>query len=134
MNAPEPVRSPRIVVADDQEWIRQILAQVARDTLPSAEVVETVDGLEALEACQGGRCDFLVTNHAMPRMDGPTLVRTLRRVAPELPILMISIHPSVGKDALEAGANWFLTKEEIMERLPPLLREHTHGGTGREGG
>ena len=41
---------------------------------------------------------------------------------------MVSVHPEVKKDAMEAGANWFLTKEQIMEQLPRLLREHTCGG------
>ena len=45
---------------------------------------------------------------------------------------MVSIHPSVKKDAMEAGADWFLTKEQIMEHMPPILRRHTHGGTAPE--
>ncbi len=128
MSTSELVRPPRIIVADDQEWIRQILAQVARETLPRAEVVETVNGLQALEACQSGPCDFLVTNHNMPAMDGPTLTRRMRQESAALPILMVSVHPAVEKEAMEAGANWFLIKEQIMERMPPLLRQHTHGG------
>ena len=127
-----PAQPPRIVIADDHEWIRQILGQVTRDTLPLAEVVETTDGQRALDAYRRKACDFLVTNHAMPNMDGLELIRTLRPEAPALPILMVSIHPSVQKEALEAGANWFLTKEQIMERMPPLLRAHTHGGIGPE--
>ena len=70
MSRPDSTRLPRIVVADDHEWIRLILVQVARETLPLAEVVEANDGQQALEACRRGPCDFLVTNHAMPRMNG----------------------------------------------------------------
>lgn len=132
MHTPEPARPPRIVVADDHEWIRQIVAQVTRETLPLAEVVETADGAQALEAYRRGPCDFLITNHAMPHMDGPQLVRTVRAESAELPILMVSIHPSVNIEALEAGANWFLTKEQIMECMPPLLLGHTRGGTAPE--
>ena len=128
MNLSEPVRSPRVVVADDHEWIRQILMQIARETLTRAEVVETVRDLESLEAYRSGPCDFLVTNHAMPGMDGMTLIRAVREQSPGLPILMVSVHPAAGKDAMEAGANWFLTKDQIMERMPPLLRGHTRGG------
>ena len=132
MHSSYPDRPPRIIVADDHEWIRQILAQVARETLPLAEVVETDDGRQALDAYRDGPCDFLITNHAMPRMDGAELIRTLRPQAPDLPILMVSIHPSAKADALAAGATWFLTKEQIMEHMPPLLRGHTRGGTASE--
>ena len=125
-----PARPPRVIVADDHEWILQILVQITRETLPLAEVVETVDGQQALEAYRNGPCDFLVSNHAMPKMNGLELIRAVRRESPLLPILMVSIHPSAAKDAADAGASWFLTKEQIMERMPRLLREHTHGGTG----
>ena len=122
-------RPPRIIVADDHEWIRQILTQVARQTLPRAEVVETVDGQQALDAYRQGPCDFLITNHAMPRMDGAELIRAVRAESADLPVLMVSIHPSAKKDAMEAGADWFLTKEQIMEHMPPILLGHTRGGT-----
>ena len=132
MHPSHPARPPRIIVADDHEWIRQILAEVARETLPLAEVVETDDGQQALEAYRSGPCDFLITNHAMPHMDGTELIRTLRPQAPDLPILMVSIHPRAKADALAAGATWFLTKEQIMEHMPPLLLGHTRGGTASE--
>ncbi len=119
---------PRIIVADDHEWIRQILVDVVRQTLPESSVVETADGLQALKAYRRG-CSFLVTNHAMPHMDGMTLIRQVRKQSPHLPIAMVSIHPEAEKDAVEAGANWFIPKEQIMERLPRLLRKYAglHG-------
>lgn len=128
MSASQPGRPPRIVIADDHEWIRRILGQVTRETLPLADVVETADGQEALAAYRSGPCDFLVTNHAMPKMNGVELIRAVREQTPGLPVLMVSIHPSAAKDAMEAGANWFLTKEQIMERMPPILRKYTSGG------
>lgn len=128
IGVPHPVRPPRVVIADDHEWILKIVGQVTRETLPLAEVVETADGQEALDAYRNGPCDFLITNHAMPKMNGMELIRAVRERTPGLPILMVLIHPSAAKDAMEAGANWFLTKEQIMERMPPLLRKHTRGG------
>ena len=114
----------RIIVADDHDWIRQILVDVVRQTLPDAEIVATEDGAQALEAYRSGGCDFLVTNHAMPRLDGPGLTQTVREQAPHLPILMVSVKPEAEVDAMEAGASWFLTKEQIMEHMPPLLLRH----------
>ena len=125
----------RVIVADDHEWIRTILVEVIRQTLPAAEVVETGDGLEALQAFRTGKCDLLVSNHAMPHMDGPSLMRHIRQEAPDLPILAISTNAGEKLDAMAAGANWFMTKEQIMERLPRLLRhcaaDRINGGPGR---
>ena len=112
----------RIIVADDHEWILQILVQVVREALPAAEIVASEDGVEALAAFEEGGADFLISNHRMPNMDGPTLVREARQRAPELPILMVSVHPEVKAEALAAGANWFLTKEQIPVELAKLLR------------
>lgn len=124
-----PIPSPvRIIVADDHEWILQILVKIVEATLPLAEIIQTENGLEALLAFQQKAADFLVTNHMMPKMDGMALIHQVRQQAPDLPILMVSIHPEAKKDALAAGANWFLTKEQIMEELPPLLLRHAGRG------
>ena len=114
----------RIIVADDHEWIRDILVEVVRQTLPSAEMIAVEDGLYALQAFEAKGCHFLISNHQMPRMDGMGLIRAVRRVSPQLPILMVSVKPEAKTDAMEAGANWFLTKDQIMDQLPPLLLRH----------
>ena len=119
--------SPRIIVADDHEWIRQILVALIEQTLPQAEVVVTENGLEALRAFQTGGADFLVSNHLMPLMDGMELVRKVRTQRPDLPILMVSVKPEARKDAMAAGASWFLSKAQIPEQMPALLRRYAGG-------
>ena len=111
----------RVLVVDDHEWIRDIAVQIVRQTLPDAEILITADGLGALRSFQDRGADFVVTNHHMPHMNGPELTRELRRQAPALPILMISVDASAKPDAESAGATWFLTKEQLMEHLPPIL-------------
>ena len=130
-SSPEP-RPPRVIVVDDQEWIREIAVQVVHLTLPSAEIVAKKDGLEALMAFRQGGADFVVTNHHMPRMDGMELIQELRMAAPDLPIVMISVHPDARVDAMAAGADWFLTKEQIMEHMPGLLLDKIRGFIGPE--
>ena len=125
MATSRPLRIPRIIVADDHEWILQILVSVVHETLPEAEVIATVNGLEALRAYEAGGADFLVTNHQMPEMNGMTLIQRVRQVEPALPILMVSVKPEARADAMAAGASWFLSKEQIMEQMPPLLLRYT---------
>ena len=116
--SPPPVR---VLVVDDHEWIRDIAVEIVRQTLPEAEILVTSDGLGALQSFQNGGADFVVTNQCMPHMNGAELTRELRRQAPELPILMISMDTSAKSDAEAAGVNWFLTKDQLLEGLPPLL-------------
>ena len=129
MTTSHPSSRPRIILTDDHEWILQILVKLVEQTLPRAEIVAAESGLDAFEAYERGGADFVVTNHLMPEMDGPTLIRRLRAQAPDLPILMVSADPENKADAREAGANWFLSKKQITERLPGLLRRYT--GSGR---
>ena len=126
-------KSLRIIVADDHEWIRAILTDVVHQTLPTAEVLVTADGLEALVAFQTGECDFLVSNHRMPHMNGPSLMRHVREESPTLPIVAISTNLHERSEAILAGANWFLMKEEIMEFLPNLLLIYAGHGVIAEG-
>ena len=95
---------------------------VVRQTLPQADVAVATDGLQAMDAFHEKGADFLVTNHAMPHLDGMGLIQRIRREKPELPILMVSVHPEASVDAMAAGANWFLSKTQIMEEMPVLLR------------
>ena len=132
MNIAPSAGSPRVIIADDHEWILQVLVQVVCDTLPLAEVVAVEDGQQALAAYRQGGCNFLVTNHQMPHMDGATLIRQVRAEASDLPILMVSVKPEVREEAMAAGATWFLTKEQIMENLPPLLRRHAGDAANRD--
>lgn len=127
MNAPASAQPMRVIIADDHEWILNILTRVVQDTLPSAEVVPVEDGLQALAAYQQGGCTFLVSDHLMPRMDGMALIQHVRALAPDLPIVMVSVKSEVKLEALAAGANWFFSKDEIMEHLPRLLLRHVHG-------
>ena len=125
--APSHSQSPnalRIIIAYDHDLIRQILVKVVRETLPASTVVETADGLQAFEAYKNCDCHFLVSNHCMPNMDGMTLIRHVRKKAPELPILMVSVKPEAETDAFAAGANWFLRKDSIFDQMSALLRQH----------
>lgn len=132
MTSPNPTSQhrARVIVVDDHEWIREIAAQVVRQTLPHAEIIVRNDGLEALLAFREGGADFVVTNHRMPILDGMGLVQELREHAPDLPIVMISVHPEAREDAMATGANWFLQKDEIMEKMPPLLLSELRTRTG----
>ena len=105
---------------------------IIKQTIPGANVVSTEDGLEALVAFRTGRCDFLLSNHWMPHMNGPSLIRHVRDEAPDLPIVGISMEEADRRSAMNAGANWFLMKAQIMEYLPSLLMRYVVGAATPE--
>ncbi len=81
-------RTQRILVADDNEAIREIMS----NTLANAHfsVDATADGEEAWRAVQCGHYDLLVTDNDMPRLTGLELVKRIRDAGLRLPVIMSS--------------------------------------------
>jgi two-component system cell cycle sensor histidine kinase/response regulator CckA len=90
---PRPARAPArkgvVLVVDDMEPLRAMVADVLRDA--GLVVLAAGDGLEALEAL-GGKdpIDLVVTDLLMPRMSGVELAQALRERAPRLGIVFMS--------------------------------------------
>jgi len=87
---PMPDAPTTILLVDDLEEVRHVL----KLALESAghEVLEAADGSEALavEAQHDGDLDLLLTDVAMPGMDGPTLAQHLSIRRPRTPVLFVS--------------------------------------------
>ncbi len=115
----------RILVADDEPAIRKVV----RDALEREghDVVTALDGQEALERFDEGGYDLVVTDLAMPRVDGLELVKELRRRSP-LPILVLTVRNEEREKVrlLDEGADDYVTKPfgvgELVARARALLR------------
>jgi PAS domain S-box-containing protein len=96
--APEPERlAPRdvtgqdtILLVEDEEAVRSFAARALK--LRGYNVLEAAGGEEALEIVRNNRATIhlLITDVVMPNMDGPTLVRHVRRLRPEMAIIFMS--------------------------------------------
>jgi two-component system chemotaxis response regulator CheY len=111
---------PRILVVDDAGLIRLYY----RDALQAAGygVEEALNGLEAMEKVLAGGFDLLIVDVNMPKMDGLTFLRGLRRHEGPLasvPALITSTesNPQDREAAREAGANFYLVKPITREDL-----------------
>ena len=103
----------RILIVDDSSLVRLYY----RSALEKAgfEVEQAINGIEAMERTLSQPFDLVIVDVNMPRMDGFTFVRTLRRVATDVastPALMISTEAEVQDvaGARAAGANFYLVK------------------------
>lgn len=119
-------RAPRIAVVDDEAGIRTTLDVALRREGYAVEL--HADGLAAWEAFSAALPDVVVLDILLPRIDGLELLRRLRALSRELPILMLS---SKGEEfdrvlGLEMGADDYLPKpfsiRELLARLKVLLR------------
>jgi len=117
----------RVLIVDDSSFVRLFY----RDALTHPELVieEARNGVEALEKMLGQPADLLIVDINMPKMDGLTLLRTLRRQAGALaaiPALVTSTEAAPGDlaAARAAGANYYLVKPvppETLRRATEML-------------
>ena len=100
----------RILLVDDDPQVRKLLARVLRKA--ELEVVEVNSGREALGELRATPFDVLVSDVHMPELTGLDLMRAVRAVDQDLPIILISGAPDVptAAAAVEHGAFRYLTK------------------------
>ncbi len=114
LSLPAPVVSrPRVLVVDDSAGARQLVASVL--TGQGFQTLVAGDADEGLAKLQGERFDALVVDYAMPGSDGVQLVRTVRKLLPGLPIVMVSgvARPDDQARAWSAGVNAYLDKSDL---------------------
>jgi len=103
---------PRILIVEDHEYNRLLLRRILE--LREFEIVEAVNGHQALQQMSTDPCDIILLDIMMPEIDGLTVCRELRvtHSASELPILMITAM-TTDQDLIQgfaAGANDYITK------------------------
>lgn len=116
---------PHILVVDDESQITRVL----RTTLSAQgyEIRVANDGETALEMTRDFAPDLVITDLAMPNMNGIELCRNLRRVS-QVPILVLSVRGEERSkvEALDSGADDYITKPfstgELLARVRAALR------------
>ena len=119
-------RAMRILVVEDEP---RILAFVARGLEAEGFAVDAAgDGVDALERARRNRPDFVVLDLLLPRVDGLTVLRELKRERPGLPVLVLSARSDLPTKlrGFELGANDYLAKpfalDELIARIRAQLR------------
>jgi len=107
----------RVLIADDEKNMRWVLRQALE--AEGYEVVEAVDGKEALSAIAEQEPGLLILDHKMPAPDGMEVLRRLRAKGHRFPVIMLTAHGNVqtAVEAMKAGANEYLTKPFDLDEL-----------------
>jgi len=119
---------PRILVVDDEPQLTRVL----RTGLKSRgyDVLAAEDGLNGFKIFKDWQPDLVITDLAMPNMDGLEFCRRLRAIS-QVPIIILSAkgEEKIKVEALDIGADDFVTKpfgiDELLARLRAALRRAT---------
>jgi DNA-binding NarL/FixJ family response regulator len=119
----------RLLIADDHGIVRGGL-KLLLDRQPDMEVVaEAADGAEALAQTLATRPELAILDVAMPRMTGLQVTREIKAQAPEVGVLILSMHDDDRYlfEALKAGASGYVLKREADHQLVDAVRAVARG-------
>ena len=119
----------RLLIADDHGIVRGGLRLLLDRQVDMEVVAEAADGVEALAMALRVRPDICVVDVAMPRMTGLQATVEIRAHAPEISVLVLSMHDDERYlfEALQAGAAGYVLKREADQALVEAVRAVSRG-------
>lgn len=118
----------KILFVEDEEDLTLIVADTLRGQ--GYEVIKAADGIEGLEKFKTEAADIVVADVMMPKMDGFTMAKEIRKLSPTVPLLFLTAKSTIDdvEEGFEIGANDYLKKpfelRELIVRIKSLLRRY----------
>jgi DNA-binding response OmpR family regulator len=115
-----------ILLVDDEQQLTQALAAILKQHKYSVDC--TSNGEEGLEFAKSGIYDLIILDVMMPKVDGFTMLKNMRQLSINTPVLMLSAKSEITDKikGLNLGADDYITKpfhsEELLARIKALLR------------
>ncbi len=119
-----------ILIADDHPIVRQGLKQTLADSPMMKVADEACDGHEVIEKLQERSFDVCLLDISMPGKGGIDILKVLKNLKIQTPILILSTHPEdqYALRALRSGASGYLTKNCESEDLIKAIQKVARGG------
>lgn len=116
----------RLLLAEDEKSLSRALVKILEHSNYSVDAV--YDGEEALDYLEAGNYDGVILDIMMPKVDGLTVLQTIRRKGNRIPVLLLTAKSEIDDrvKGLDLGANDYLTKPfappELLARIRAMLR------------
>jgi len=117
----QSANGPTILVADDNDDTRLMLHTLLRRK--GYKVIEATDGEQAVQATQHETPDLVLLDLELPRLNGLTVIRRLRKELNliEVPVVVITGYDNYFETAVAAGCDDYLLKPIDFDRLDAIL-------------
>lgn len=128
-NSPVPHQKSRVFVVDDHPIVRQGLALLINGEHDLVVCGEAEEAQPALQAITAAKPDVLIVDISLNGPDGLELLKNIRSLWPNLPVLVLSMHDETtyAERALRARANGYIMKQEATEKVLLALRRILSG-------
>jgi CheY-like chemotaxis protein len=124
---------PHILLVDDHDSTRLLVALMLQHQLPGARVTPCTDGHHAFTTYQQLGADVIVSDCQMPTMTGMELAMALRQQGATVPIILASSDARLRLACMQAGADCFVEKDQ-PEHLLAAVRHVLHQNAREVGG
>ncbi len=121
----------RILIADDHTIVRKGLQLILSKGMKKVHFTETANAPETLFEITRKKFDIIILDLSMPGSSGLDLLKDIKERSPDLPILVLSMHPEdqYALRVIRAGARGYMTKESAPEELVNAASKVLKGGT-----
>jgi len=113
----------RLLLVDDEKGFVDIISK--RMSKRNIEVTKALNGTEGIRALRGQDFDVAVLDLKMEDMDGIEVLKILKKIVPEMPVIMLTGHGSerAAREGIQFGAFDYLTKPCELEDLIHKIHE-----------
>ena len=114
----------RILIIEDEAAIRRVLVKILSEENASYTVEEAEDGAAGYEKIKNTDYDLVLCDIKMPKMDGVELLEAVKKIKPEIPMVMISGHGDMETaiNTMRLGAFDYISKPPDLNRLLNTVR------------
>ena len=119
----------RVFIADDHAIVREGLKQILAESPDMIVAGEAENGLDAIKLFRKSKCHVMLLDISMPDRSGIDVLKQVKKEAPEIAVLMLSMHreDQYAIRSLKAGASGYLTKQSAPKELVTAIRQVATG-------
>ncbi len=120
----------KVLIVDDHPVVRMGIKQILADEPDIATTMEATSVSEMMEYVRQEDWSVIVLDITLPDRSGLEALKDVKAIRPELPVLILSMHPEdqYAVRVLKAGASGYVTKESAADELAKALRKVVSGG------
>ena len=114
----------KILIIEDEAAIRRVLTKILSEESDAYIVEDAEDGMQGLEKIKNNDYDLVLCDIKMPKMDGVEVLEAVKKIKPEIPMVMISGHGDMETaiQTMRLGAFDYISKPPDLNRLLNTVR------------
>ncbi len=115
----------KILVVDDEESIHLLYREELEEE--GYEVISAMTGEEGLKLFQEEKPDLVILDINMPGMDGIEVLRQMKQMSPDVPVILSSAYPEYKQDLASWASDDYIVKSFNLDELKNSVKRHLAG-------